>query len=122
MDHRRIDGAVTIPLNTSTITVTRIEDASTTDPYDPAADHPAPTTIASGVRAVISPPSGTAKLVGGDRVVYEAALRCDTTAILPGDVVVDSGGLTWTVLFASQISALGMTFTSGKLRLVTGAT
>lgn len=111
-----------IPFGSSTITVTRVEDATDQDPYDPAVDHPAPTTIASNVRAVISPPSGTAKLVGGDRTVYEAALRCDTTALEANDTVVDSGGLTWTVLWVTQVNALGVKFTNARLRLVAGAT
>lgn len=111
-----------IPIATSTGTVTRVEDAVDVDPYDPPSDHVAPTTIASGVRGVISPPGGTARLVGGTRVVYDAKLTCDPTELKPEDLWIDSGGLTWTVLFASQINALGMVHTAAAVRLVTGAT
>ncbi|MCU1494871.1 MAG: hypothetical protein JWO62_2635 [Acidimicrobiaceae bacterium] len=112
-----------IPLSTGTITVTRVEDAAGVDPYDPPAAHPAPTTIASGVRAVLTPPSATTKLSGGTRVDYVAQLRCDTTAMLPGDAVTDSEtGLVWTVLWATQTNALGLAFTRAELKLVEGAT
>lgn len=111
-----------IPFNTSTGTVTRVEDADTVDPYDPVDQHAAPTTIAENVRAVISPPGGTAKLIGGDRVVHDATLTCDPTDLQPGDTWIDSGGLTWTVLYASQINALGVVHTTARLRLVTGST
>lgn len=111
-----------IPFATSIGTVTRVEDATDRDPYDPPSDHPAPTTIASGVRAVISPPTGTARLVGGTRIVYDAKLTCDPTDLQQNDVWIDSGGLTWTVLSASQINAIGLRFTAAQLRLVEGAT
>lgn len=111
-----------IPFATSTGTVTRVEDATDVDPYDPPSDHPAPTTIAENVRGVVSPPTGIAKLVGGTRVVHDAKLTCDTTDLQPNDLWVDSGGLTWTVLYASQINALGMVHTAAQLRLVEGAT
>lgn len=109
-----------IPLATTTITATRIEAAQTVDDYD--ADQPAPTTIATGVRATVGPPSATTELVGGRRVEYSARFACDPTPLQPGDTVTDGDGNTWRVIWAQQVSAFGNTHTFGELRATTGTT
>lgn len=109
-----------IPLATTTITVTRIEAGANVDPYDP--DPPAPTTVATDIRAVISPPTASVGLSGGNRVEYGAALRCDPVSLLAGDTVTDSTGTAWMVLWAREVNALGLSFMESKLRLIEGAT
>lgn len=113
---------MTIPLATQRITVTRVEDGVDIDPYAPPSAHPAPTTIATNVRSVISTPSGGTKLVGGERVVNNTQLRCDPIDLQPGDVVDDGQGNVWTVLNVSQMNALGQKFTIASMRTTTGAT
>ncbi|HEX3539653.1 MAG TPA: hypothetical protein VHT75_04340 [Acidimicrobiales bacterium] len=109
-----------IPLATSTITVSRVEAPANTDPYDPG--QPAPTTIATGVRAVVSPPTADATLSGGNKVVYAARLRCDPCGVAAGDTVADSTGITWICLWARRVTAVGLDFIEGQLRMVEGAT
>jgi hypothetical protein len=109
-----------IPVSSTTITVQRDVAAQTDDPYGETTV--TLTTIATNVRAVISPPSGLARLVGGSRSVYDAMLRCDPTSIDPQDVVTDdSSGQQWTVLWVTNPSAFGITFTEAALRIVEGA-
>ena len=111
---------MTIPFNTTTITVTRVEEP--TGWYDDyQANPPAPTTVIAGVRAVISPPSGTAKLIGGDRIVYNAQLRCDPCDLQPQDTVTDTNGTAWTVLTVSEITGFGTQFMNANVRMVEGA-
>lgn len=110
-----------IPFATTTITVQREEVAVDTDGYDD--DLPDPTTVVSGVRAVIGPPSANVVLSGGDRVVYSAQLRCDPCDIQADDTVVDaSNDDTWVVLWARRVTALGLDFMEAQLRLTTGVT
>lgn len=109
-----------IPLATTTITVTRADMTGAADPYDP--DPPAPTVVASGVRAVIGAPKATTKLSGGTKVDYTATLRCDPCTITGGDTVTDAGGTAWLALWAIEVDALGLDFIEGELRLQTGAT
>lgn len=106
-----------IPLATNTVTVTRVVETDV-DPYD--ADQPSPTTIVSGVRAVVSPPSVNVALSGGDKVVYTANLRCDPCDLQAADTVTDNTGTAWFVLWAKEINALGFDFMLAQLRLVQG--
>lgn len=114
---------MSIPLSLLTLTIQRVTpvpgDDGIVDGYDA---EPAPTTIASGIRAVIGQPSANVVLSGGDRVVYSATFDADPCSIQPGDVVIDSTGTTWVALDATTIRALGLDHTRGELRLVQGAT
>lgn len=108
-----------IPLATSTITVQRVDTPVGMDAY--SADPPAPSTIATDVRAVISPPSANVALSGGTRVEYSGQLRCDPVDLQTDDTVIDAqSGLTWTVLWAQRTTAAGLDFTHAQLRLVQG--
>lgn len=109
-----------IPLATTTISVERVEAAVDVDGYDD--NLPGPTTVISGVRAVIGAPSANVALSGGDRVVYSATLRCDPCDLQADDTVTDETGTTWVVLWARRVTALGLDFIDGALRLTTGAT
>jgi hypothetical protein len=111
-----------LPLSTTTISVQRnVSEEAGKDPYDSPLVWE---TVAQGLRAVVTPPSGTARLVGGTRVGYEAQLHTDPGCDLqPEDQVIDeSSGLKWTLLWASPVNAVGLSFTEGRLRRVTGAT
>lgn len=112
-----------IPLALLTIEIQRVTpvagDDGIYDAYDP---QPAPTVVASGIRAVIGKPSANVVLTGGDRVVFGATFAADPCDIQPGDVVIDSTGTVWTALFSTTIRAFGMDHTRGELRLVQGAT
>lgn len=105
-----------IPLATSSITVTRVEEAANTDPYD--TNPPSPTTTAAGVRAVISPPSASVALSSANQVVSAARLTCDPCDIAAGDTIQDSAGLAWVVLWARRVTAVGLDFMEGQLRMV----
>lgn len=111
-----------IPLALVTLTVQRVTpvagDDGQFDGYDSA---PAPSTIASGIRAVIGQPSANVVLTGGDRVVYSATFDADPCSIQPGDTIIDSSGTVWSALFSTTIRGLGLDHTRGELRLVTGA-
>lgn len=109
-----------IPIATTTLTVTRLVYATDVDPYDDP--QPAPTTTATGVRAVIGTPSANVALSGGQRVEYSAKLTCDPCDIQPGDQVTDAQGGQWEVLWAKPNPGLfGWSFINGDLRLVQGA-
>lgn len=113
---------MTIPIATTTITVTRVEAGDTVDPYDGPSDQPAPTTVATSVRAAIGPPTATTGLTGGRRVEYEARLVADPCNIAPGDSVVDAGGNEWTLVWARRVTAFGTDHMLGSLRTTTGTT
>jgi len=114
---------MTIPVATTTIAVARTTDtASLADPYDLDPSTTSTAIVASGVRAVISPPTATVGLVGGAREEYDAKLTCDPCDIQAGDTVTDSAGNAWTVLWALPFDAFGLDHVQGGLRMVSGAT
>lgn len=107
-----------IPVAINKISIHRVEWPDETDGYDPP---PAPTLIASNVRAVIPPPSGVAQLGGGDRVTYEATMSCDPVDLQPADTVTSDDGTTWTCITARHFAAFGISMVQARLRLVSGA-
>ena len=110
-----------IPLATTTITVQRTEVPPDTDGYE--ADPPAPTEIASGIRAVVSPPGASVSLAGGDRVVTRTRITSDPVDCRSGDTVIDDSTCQcWLVDSVQQIAGLGVTHTLIQVRYVTGAT
>lgn len=110
---------MSIPLATTTITVTRSANDGTTDLYDAPA---AATTVASGVRAVITGPSSRTSLVRGQRVVVSAGFRADPCDIQTGDVLTDAtSGAVYEVLWALSRYELGLGYTYGDLITVNGA-
>lgn len=110
---------VSIPLASHTISVLRSLTNEDVDGYD---EQPKPITIFANVRAVLSPPTSSTRLVGGERVVNNSQLRCDPIDLQPQDVVDDGRGTQWAVLDVSQISAVGLVFTTATLRIVSGNT
>lgn len=75
-----------LPLTTTTIAVSRIPASATRDDYD---TDPAPSTIATGVRAHIGQPSGAEVNAGGSREEVTFRLDCDPTDLAHTDRVVD---------------------------------
>ncbi|MBU6430052.1 MAG: hypothetical protein KGR26_13640 [Cyanobacteria bacterium REEB65] len=110
-----------IPLNTTQITVSRYPDlAKDIDEYEVS---PSPANvIVTDVRAVISLPSGSNKLVGGDRIVYNARMTCDTCDLQPMDVVEDqTTGDTWRCMWVRPYGQFGLDHMVAQLRQVIGA-
>lgn len=107
-----------IPLALTQITVTRANPADD-DGYDPT---PAtPITVAAGVRAAITSPSGVAVLTGGTRAEYTVVLNCDPCDVRAGDMVTDGTGQKYQVLVAWPRIGLGLDHIEGRMRYVTGA-
>ena len=109
-----------IPYANTTVVISRVEEGEDDDGYDP--NPPRPNEIARGVRAVVSMPSASATLVGGDRIVYNATLTCDVTDLQANDTIEDvSTGLTWRCLTVVFQGGLGIDHMVANLRLVSGA-
>lgn len=111
---------MSLPLATHEITVTRVVTKVDIDGYED--NQPNAITVFENIPAVLSPPSSSTRLVGGNRVVNNGQLRCDPIDIHPQDIVNDGRGTNWIVLDVSQIAAVGLTFTQCSIRLVSGAT
>jgi hypothetical protein len=106
-----------IPLATTTITITR---------QDPTVDGYAPTksvtTVAAGVRAAITGPSGTTILTGGTRTEYTWVFNADPCDVKVADVVTDDAtGTAYTVDWITARTGLGLDHVNGRLKLVQGA-
>jgi hypothetical protein len=111
-----------IPFNTTTVTVERTVVPQDEDGYADTSAFPS-TEVASSVRAVISTPEVNTILSGGDRIVYNAQMRCDPCDIQQEDEVTDdTTGTEWVVLNVVPQSAFALQFLIVSLRLVTGAT
>jgi hypothetical protein len=103
-----------IPLATTTV---RIESLGG-DPYETKTA----TTLASGVRAHLSSPSGIERLAGGSQEVLDKRLNCDPTTFDKDDRVTDEGtGVVYEVAWVDQRKGLGLDHTVAGLRKVTGS-
>lgn len=109
-----------IPLETHRISVLRSITNPDVDGYEE--NQPEQVTVFADIRAVLSPPTSSTRLVGGDRVVNNGQLRCDPVDVRPQDTVDDGRGSQWTVLDVSQIDAVGLKFTICSIRIVSGNT
>jgi hypothetical protein len=111
---------MSIPFNTTTVTVSRLVDPVDTDEYDPV--QPSPSQIVAGVRAVVSLPGGSVNLTGGDRVDFNTRLTCDLCDLQTEDIVTDDiEGTAWVCLWSRKSIGLGLDHIVAGLRLVTGA-
>lgn len=107
-----------IPLATTTITVRRVPDDEDLDPYD---EQPEPETVASGVRAHISTRTGRETVAGGSQEVVSFGLSCDPVDLRHTDEVVDdTTGETFEVVWAISRQGLGMDHVQAGLERVTG--
>lgn len=107
-----------IPIATTRISVYRVTADKHRDPTD---DAPAPTQIASGVRAQISSPFGRERNMGGTQEVVEFSLSCDPTDITNLDTVQDEvTGELYQVVWARQRIGYGLDHTRAGLKQVKG--
>lgn len=111
-----------IPFSTTVIAITRTESGVdvTDDPYDSPSQ--LPFQVAEGVRAVIALPSGSPQLVGGNRIVYNTTMTCDSTDLQPNDIVTDNAGNQWRVMWARHFGTFGLDHVQASLRQIVGAT
>lgn len=100
-----------IPLATTTITITR--PAVADDPYDGAETT---TTVAAGVRAHISTPSGREQRAGGSQETIDFRLNCDTVDLRHGDRVTDAQAEAYEVVWAQARVGLGLDHVEAGLR------
>jgi hypothetical protein len=108
-----------IPAATTTITVRRVPADDTRDGYDPL---PAPSTVATGVRAHLASPSAREDRGGGTRQALTARLLCDPVDLTHTDTVVDdTTGLEYAVVGVVQQVGFGLDHTAAGLLLVDGA-
>ena len=110
-----------IPVASTQIMVSRNSDlARDIDEYE--ATPPPPQEIVRDVRAVISLPSGSNRLTGGDRIVYNARLTCDVCDLQPMDLVTDqNSGDVWTCMWVRTFGLFGLKHQVAQLRQVSGA-
>ena len=115
-------GSGVIPLSTTLISVHRAvgdpPESEERDPYDTAA---ATEVVHSGVRAVISSPSGRERNVGGAQEVVEFSLSCDPIELRNTDQVEDLQTETlYEVVWSVLRGGFGLEHTRAGLRKVTG--
>jgi hypothetical protein len=109
---------MTVPLATTTVAVLRVPADTARDPYDA---QPAPETVASGVRAHISSPSGRERVAGGSQEVVEFRLACDPVDLRHTDRVQDEQcGAIYEVVWARPRKGLGLDHVEAGLKQVSG--
>lgn len=109
-----------IPFATTTISIVRSNLPVMEDPYDDPSAYPIPPTspVASGIRAVVKPPTTNVNLTIGDRVVLESNLICDPCDLREGDYVTEAGGRIWVALGPSPWGAFFLNGMQATLRIV----
>lgn len=108
---------MSLPRAETTIRVERADNL-TGDPY---ATTPSFSTVVEGVRATFVGPGGTEQHVGGEQETVGAGLRCDPCDLTHRDEVVDeSTGDRWEVLWAETRRALGLDHMVVGVRRVQG--
>lgn len=111
---------MTLPLSTTTIAVKRTAPGSDIDPYV-VSDNASDTTVATGIAAHISAPSGRERVAGAGQEAVEFLLSCETTDIGNNDRVVDlETNETYEVNWAENRRGLGLDHTVAGLSKVTG--
>lgn len=108
---------MTLPLSTTTVTVRR--PTAGEDRYETASATP---TVASGVAAHVSSPSGAELNAGGQQEQVDAVLLCEagTDVSHYDEITDDTTGDVWTVAWTRQRVGLGLDHTIAGLRRVTG--
>lgn len=114
---------MSIPLATTTITVSGVRPQSSIDPdsegYD--APPPAPATLSTGVRACISNPTGSRSTPNDELDIY--TLSCDPVDLNRFDTVIDEAtGTEYMVdsVVMSVTESFGLQHTKAILRLTKG--
>lgn len=107
-----------IPVATTTITVLSAVQTGDVDNWDAAAV--SAEEGVTGVRAVISSPSGQATVQGGDQQIISARLNCDPIDLAHTDQVRDdTTGLVYQVVWSARRTGLGVDHTVADLAIVT---
>lgn len=108
-----------IPLALTTITVSRVASDGTLDGYDPQPD---PTTITTGLRAVIGNPGGSQNITAGDRTVVTFPFTTDPADIQADDTITDeTTGTQYRVEWCRPRTGLGLDHVEGECEQVSGA-
>ena len=109
---------MSLPFTTTTVTIERPSDL-TTDPGDGITL----STIASGVGAVLSSPSGREQIVGGQQQIIDKVLYVDgLTDLTHVDTVTDAAtGTAYSVSWVDRRPELGLDHLKAGLKVVTGA-
>lgn len=107
---------MTLPFNTTTISVQRSNQDGTKDAYDGVTY----SAVLSGVRAVIGSPSGAETNAGGSSEDVSARLDCDPIDLRHDDRVTDEQtGETWLVTWTRRRIGLGLDHCVAELRVIT---
>lgn len=103
-----------IPLATTTITVLRVADDPTRDPYD---EPPAAAEAYTGVRAHIGSATGREQVAGGSQSITDLRLTCDPIDLRHTDQVRDdTTSETFDVVWVKNRTGLGMDHTAALLQ------
>lgn len=109
---------MTLPLALTTIEVQRPADNADLDPTSAPGT---PVTVAAGIRAVISSPSGSTQASRGEQEVVEFRLSCDPVELLHTDRVRDeTTGEVYLVTWARPRAGLGLDHVQAGLQQVRG--
>lgn len=107
-----------LPVATTTITVLRLPEDATRDPYDP---EPPPTEMATGVRASIGNPHFREEVAGGQQSVSLYRLHCDPTDLHHEDRVRDDAtGEIFEVVGVKQRLGVGLDHVRATLTKIEG--
>lgn len=113
-----------IPFQTTHITITRstLLAGEAQDPYDPPSEYPSPTstTVATGVRAVVTVPGSQTALVAGQRVTFDTQVTLDPCDLQAGDVLTEDNGFIWECLSATPFAAFAISGVKASVRRVKG--
>lgn len=114
---------MTLPMATTTIDVLRLASADMyADPYaNPKAVDNRRTVVASGVRAVMSTPSGGEQQAGGEQSTIIRKFDCDVCDITYLDLIKDNTtGIVYEVQWVAEHNGFGLDHMSGKATKVSG--
>jgi hypothetical protein len=111
---------MTLPIATTTITVTRTTSGADVDPYVISDD--SSTVVASGVRAVIGPYSGSEFVRGGEQSIVNATMQCDACDVTHYDRVTDAmTGDVFSVISVQSVQGFGLDHYECQLKRIDGA-
>lgn len=110
-----------LPLATTTISIKRPSVGTDIDPWV-SGDDSADTTVATGIGAHISTPSGFERAVGGSMENVTFHLNAEVCDLTNTDRVYDErSGLTYEVVWVEPRSGLGLDHMTAELRKIVGA-
>jgi hypothetical protein len=108
-----------IPLATTRISVLRVaDDDAYAEPY--TGGDTRRNTVQTGVRAVISRPTGREDTAGGEQAVWDFEMVCDTTDLRHTDTVLDEGTgviyqIVWVMAYPDEHHEAGIRVVEGEV-------